>query len=52
VAVDDCDDTATRVIELGGQLLMSPIDLPHVGRYAILKDPVGARMAIVRHARH
>ena len=40
--VDDADAAAARVRELGGQVLVEPFDIPHVGRYAVVQDPVGA----------
>ena len=40
-SVADCDDTAKRIQELGGQLLMGPVDV-QPGRFAVVSDPQGA----------
>ena len=50
VAVDDCDLTASRARQLGGQVLSGPADVPGVGRFAVLADPLGAAIAIIRPA--
>jgi uncharacterized protein len=50
VAVEDVDATVARAGELGGQTLMGPMDVPNVGRIAVLKDPVGAVFGIIRPA--
>lgn len=42
----DCDATVTKARELGGELLMPPMDSPY-GRIAPLADPHGAVFAIV-----
>ena len=39
--VSDCDETAGRVQELGGQLLHGPVDI-EPGRFAVVADPLGA----------
>jgi hypothetical protein len=48
VAVDDCDAAAARAQKLGGQVLSVPTDIPGVGRFAMLADPVGAAIAVIR----
>lgn len=40
-ALSDCDATVARVQELGGALLMAPVDIPS-GRFAVVADPQGA----------
>lgn len=42
VTVDDIDATARRCAELGGKVLVGPMDIPTVGRFAVLQDPQGA----------
>jgi predicted enzyme related to lactoylglutathione lyase len=42
----DVNGTADRAKTLGATLLMGPVDLPVVGRIAVLKDPQGAIFAI------
>jgi len=44
VAVDDCDTAAARALELGGQCPVPAVDVPGVGRVAVLKDPQGAEI--------
>ncbi len=42
VAVEDCDAAVKRTIDLGGNCLVPAIDVPQVGRFAIVQDPQGA----------
>ena len=46
VAVDDIDANAKKAEELGGKVLKGPMDIPNVGRFAIIQDPTGAVIAI------
>jgi predicted enzyme related to lactoylglutathione lyase len=48
VAVEDPDATTVRALELGGSALLEPMDVPNVGRIAILRDPQGATFGIIR----
>jgi uncharacterized protein len=48
VAVEDTDATLARAGELGGATLMGPMDVPEVGRIAILRDPQGATFGIIK----
>ena len=48
VAVEDPDATAAKGKELGGDALMEPMDVPEVGRLAVLRDPQGATFGIIR----
>ena len=41
-AVADTDATCTKAEELGGNVLVPPLDIPEIGRYAVIQDPVGA----------
>lgn len=45
--VSDCDTTVARAKELGGSVLVGPLDLP-VGRFAVVADPQGAHFAVIR----
>ena len=36
---DDVDAAARRATELGGQVLLGPLDIPGTGRVAVLRDP-------------
>lgn len=46
-AVSDCDATAQRVTEIGGRLLVPPMEVPETCRFAIIQDPTGAVSAIL-----
>ena len=48
VAVDDPDSTTARANELGGSALIEPMDVPNVGRIAVLRDPQGAVFGIFK----
>jgi predicted enzyme related to lactoylglutathione lyase len=49
-AVADTDETAARARELGGAVLMEPLDLPEIGRLAVLQDPAGAVFQVMKPA--
>lgn len=46
VEVDDCDAAASRCTELGGQVVVGPLDVK-VGQYAQLIDPQGAPLGVI-----
>jgi predicted enzyme related to lactoylglutathione lyase len=46
--VKDCDGDAKRASQLGGKVLVPPMDIPEVGRFSILADPAGATFAIIK----
>ncbi len=46
-AVENCDDSLAQANELGGSTLMQPMDVPNVGRMAVLTDPNGAPFNII-----
>jgi uncharacterized protein len=48
VGVDDCDAKAAQAKKLGAQVLFPPHDIPGVGRFSILLDPLGAALAIIK----
>jgi predicted enzyme related to lactoylglutathione lyase len=48
VAVSDADATVAKAAELGGSALMGPMDVPKVGRIAVLRDPQGAIFGIIK----
>lgn len=52
VAVDNVDETAKQAGALGGQVMAEPMDIPGVGRMAVIKDPTGAVIAIARFDQH
>ena len=46
--VDDCDGDAARAKSLGGKIVVPPMDIPNVGRFAVLSDPAGAAFAVIK----
>ena len=46
VATDDADETARRVREAGGRVLVDPVDVGDAGRTGICSDPTGATFSI------
>ena len=48
VAVDDCDAQAAKAKTLGAQVVAGPQDIPNVGRFAVLVDPLGAAVAVIK----
>lgn len=49
-SVDDVDATLGAVKDNGGQVLMPPMDIPQVGRMAVVQDPQGATMSVITMA--
>jgi uncharacterized protein len=48
VGVEDTDATCAKAKELGAEIVVEPMDVPNVGRFAILKDPQGAVFGIIK----
>jgi uncharacterized protein len=48
VGVDDTDAACAKAKELGADAIVEPMDVPTVGRFAILKDPQGAVFGIIK----
>jgi predicted enzyme related to lactoylglutathione lyase len=48
IRVDDPDAIVAMAGELGGSTMLEPMDVPNVGRLAVLQDPQGARFGILR----
>jgi predicted enzyme related to lactoylglutathione lyase len=48
VGVDDVDATANKAKSLGGKVHVGPMDIPNVGRFAVLADPQDAVIAIFK----
>lgn len=46
VSVEDVDASAKKATRLGGKVVMPPMDVPDVGRIAVLEDPEGAKIAL------
>lgn len=47
VAVDDVDEKARQVWELGGKVCVPPTDIPNVGRFCVINDPTGATLSLI-----
>lgn len=47
VAVDDVDAAIARLTKLGGTVHLPPVDVPGVGRFAIVADPQAATLALI-----
>ncbi len=50
VTVKNTDETLQRCTALGGKALMPPMDVPGVGRMAVLQDPQGAVFSVIAYA--
>ena len=50
VTVDDVDERTARVAGAGGVVLADPVDIPTVGRMAIIQDPTGGVIGIIKYA--
>ena len=48
IAVEDCDATVQKAMSLGSRTYVPPIDIPNVGRFAVLSDPQGAVFNIIK----
>jgi uncharacterized protein len=50
VTVADCNATAALCTQLGGKVCAGPMDIPGVGRFALLQDPQGALISAMAYA--
>ncbi|MGE3746962.1 MAG: VOC family protein [Sphingomonadaceae bacterium] len=50
VLVDDVDAAAEQAKSLGGSIYMEPADIPEVGRFAVIGDPHGAAIGLLKWA--
>jgi len=50
--VDDCDATLGQATALGAKTLLPSKDIPNVGRFAVIADPTGAAIAIIKLTHH
>jgi predicted enzyme related to lactoylglutathione lyase len=48
IAVDDVDRSVESITKAGGQLQMPAMDIPHVGRLAMVTDPQGVPFYVMR----
>lgn len=49
VTVDNVDERVEKVEKLGGTVIMSPRDIPEVGRFAVISDPQGAILTMITY---
>lgn len=47
VLVARCDATLARALQLGAKELVPATDIPNIGRFAIIADPIGAAVAFM-----
>jgi uncharacterized protein len=52
VWVTDADETAAKVRDAGGNVLMEPFDVMDAGRMAVLSDPAGAAFCVWQAGTH
>ena len=45
---DNCDDRVNRAKKLGATILVPPTDIPTVGRFSTIQDPLGAVFSILQ----
>lgn len=50
VSVEDVDADTTKAGELGGTVIMPPMDIPGIGRFSVVQDPGGAVFALYKDA--
>lgn len=50
VTVKSVDDTLAQAKSLGGTVCMGPMDIPGVGRMAVIQDPQGAALNIIAYS--
>ena len=50
ITVDDVDKVVAKVAGLGGRVLLAPMDIPTVGRFATIMDPQGATISQITYA--
>jgi predicted enzyme related to lactoylglutathione lyase len=51
VTVNDVNETAKLVEELGGKVLVGPQDIPKVGRFCVIQDPQGAIISAITYCK-
>ena len=52
VKVDDVDGSAAKAESLGGKIAAPPMDVPGVGRMAVIADPTGAHISLFKPGEH
>ena len=49
LTVENVDDACARCRELGGRIVMEPVDVPGIGRFAIVADPTDAALGLAQY---
>jgi predicted enzyme related to lactoylglutathione lyase len=52
VSVANLNDSAEKAQQLGGKVIMGPLDVMDVGRMAVVQDPTGAVFALWQPGKH
>ncbi len=47
-AVGDCEAAVEKAQSLGATIMVSPTDVPNVGRFALIQDPQGAFFSVIK----
>jgi predicted enzyme related to lactoylglutathione lyase len=50
IAVTDVDADTKKTKDLGGKVMMEPVDMPKVGKFSVVSDPTGGTFALFRSA--
>ena len=50
VTVKDVDATVKDCVALGGKVMVPPMDIPSVGRMAVVQDPQGACINVITYS--
>jgi predicted enzyme related to lactoylglutathione lyase len=45
--VGNCDKTVAKAAAIGAKNLVPPMDIPKVGRFAVIQDPQGAVFTVI-----
>ena len=51
LAVEDLEESLTRVEEMGGKVIHQPMEVENVGRFSFIQDAVGAYLSLIQIAR-
>ncbi|NNE34995.1 MAG: hypothetical protein HKN13_07155 [Rhodothermales bacterium] len=50
VTADDADAVASAATGAGGTVMVPPTDIPGVGRFAMVQDPTGGVLNVIKYA--
>lgn len=49
VTVDNVDERTARVSAAGGTVIRPPMNIPNVGRFAVVQDPTGGVLSLITY---